>query len=308
MSERYALSGAPVAALHNENDGLARDSILWGQGVDASSGRAEAEEMTGICFDHLSLCDISALDLIDVASSLDCEAVSLFVLPLPLGPYRDLVNDLPARQEVIAALRANGLKVGVVEPFMLDASPDWSIMERTAALAAELGGDVNALAFDSEPSRQQDSMARLAEISREAGTRMTIEAFSMSSIRTPADALALAQASGDDVGLTIDTLHVMRTGGRWSDIAALPPERIFHVQLSDGPVCAPADLSEEAVGGRLPPGQGQFDLDTLVPILPATARIAVEAPSVADERLSPKERGAILMTATRALLARTGRS
>ena len=259
--------------------------------------------MTAICLDHLSLCDISALDLIEVAGQLDCSAVSLFATPLPLGPYRDLVNDSAARREVIAALRDKGLEVGIVEPFMLDAEPDWGAMERTAALAAELGGDINALAFDAEPGRLQESMGRLAEMARTAGTRMTIEAFSLSTARTLADALALAETSGGDVGVTLDTLHVKRTGGTWADVAAVPPERILHVQLCDGVQDAPVDLGAEAVSGRLPPGQGAFQLETLIPLLPADVRIAVEAPFVAPPGASPLERGRILVEATRALLA-----
>ncbi len=258
--------------------------------------------MSPICFDHLSLHDLPALAMIEVAGQLSCSAVSLFVRPLPIGPYRDLVTDAPARREVIAALRANGLSVGVVEPFLLDDAPDWEAMQATLALAAELGGDINALAMDNDPSRREDAMGRLAQMARAAGTRMVIEAFSLSPVRTPADALALAEMSGDDVGLTIDTLHVMRTGGTWADIAALPPERIVHVQISDGPLAAPGDLATEAVQGRLPPGQGEFRLGTLIPLLPAHARIAVEAPFAAPPGLSPLERGRILVDALEALL------
>lgn len=259
--------------------------------------------MTALCLDHLSLCDVPALELVEIAGTLECAAVSLFVRPLPLGPYRDLVDDPAARREVIAALRDTGLEVGIVEPFMLDETPDWSGMERTAALAAELGGDINALAFDHEPARLRESMGRLARIARSHGTRMTIEGFSLSTVRTPAEALALAEASGEHVGVTVDTLHVMRTGGTWADVAAVPPERIFHVQLADGPAQAPADLAVEAVSGRLPPGQGEFALDRLVPLLPAHARIAVEAPFAAPAGATALERGRILVAATRALLA-----
>ena len=263
--------------------------------------------MTGICLDHLSLCDVSARDLIDVAARLDCAAVSLFVAPLPLGPYRDLVHESAARREVVAALNDTGLGVGIIEPFMINATPDWDGLERTAALAAELRADINALAFDDQPERLRDAMARLAQIARAAGTRMTIEGFSLSTVRTPADALALAESSGDDVGITVDALHVMRTGGNWADVAALPPERIFHVQLCDGTLEPPADLATEAVAGRLPPGQGEFALEKLLPLLPAQARIAAESPFQAPEGLSPLERGRIIIDATRALFARVGK-
>lgn len=260
--------------------------------------------MDNLCLDHLSLSDLPVLDLIGVAAQLECGGVSLFVTPLPLGPYADLVNDMAARREVVAALRDTGLGVGIVEPFMIDAAPDWDMLERTAALAAELGGDVNALAFDDDPARLRDGMARLAQIARAAGTRMTIEAFSMSTARAQADSLALAEYCGPDVGVTVDTLHVMRVSGSWDAVAALPPERIFHVQLDDGPLAPPEDMGAEAVRLRLPPGQGEFDLDAFVPLIPPTARIAVEAPFAAPAGMTPLERGRIVVEATRALLAR----
>ena len=259
--------------------------------------------MTALYFDHLSLCDLSAYDVVEVAGQLSCTGVSLFVRPLPLGPYRDLVTDQAARREVVAALRDYDLSVGVVEPFLLDEHPDWDAMERTAALAAELGGDINALAMDMDAGRRRDAMGRLADLARAAGTRLVIEPFSLSPVRTPADGLALAEMCGDDVGLTVDTLHVMRTGGSWADVAALPPERIIHVQISDGTREAPADLASEAVQGRLPPGLGSFALEGLLPLLPGHVRIAVEAPFCAPPGTSPLERGRILVDAMRRLQA-----
>lgn len=266
--------------------------------------------MTALCFDHLSLVDCPALEMIEVAGQLGCSSVSLFVRPLPIGPYLDLVTDAAARRDVVAALRTHGLSVGVVEPFLLDAAPDWAGIERTIALAVELGGEINALSMDAEQARREDSMAQLAGIARSAGTRVTIEAFSLSPVRTPADALALAEVCGDDVGITIDTLHVMRTGGSWADVAALPPERVAHVQVCDGPLAAPATVEEiavEATQRRLPPGQGAFELEKLIPLIPSRARIAVEAPFVAPAGMSALERGRVVVDAMRSVLARTGR-
>ena len=35
--------------------------------------------MTALCLDHLSLCDVPALELVEIAGTLECAAVSLFV-------------------------------------------------------------------------------------------------------------------------------------------------------------------------------------------------------------------------------------
>ena len=258
--------------------------------------------MRPLCLDHLSLSDVAALDLIKIAAGVGCDAVSLFVTPAPLGPYRDLTSDHAAKAEVLSALRDTGLSVGIVEPFLLDEKTDWDLLERSAALAAELNGTINALCFDKEPSRLEASFGRLAEISHSAGARMAIEGFTLSTVRTLADALAMADTVGPEVGLTVDTLHIVRTGGSWENFAALPQDRIFHVQLSDGPFEAPTDLFAEATVARRPPGQGEFDIASFIPLVPAGARLAVEAPFRAPLGMTPLDRAQIIVEATRALM------
>jgi sugar phosphate isomerase/epimerase len=253
------------------------------------------------CLDHLSLYDVGALELIDVSAELGCDAVSLFVSPLPLGPYLDLVRDRGARSDVVRALASNGLSVGIVEPFLLEEQIDWEQMERTVDLAAELGGTINALCFDDEPLRLQASFGGLAGLARSAGVRMAVEAFTLSSVRTQSEALAMADTVGLEIGLTVDTLHIIRTGGSWADVDALPPERIWHVQLADGPLLPPDDLMREATVARLAPGTGEFELEVLIPRLPATARLAVEAPFTAPDGMSPLARARIMIDGARSL-------
>ncbi|WP_313801504.1 TIM barrel protein [Sphingobium sp.] len=249
------------------------------------------------CLDHLSLVDLDALTVIDAAASAGFASVSLFVTPVPISPTPDLVMDRAARTAVVSALRDTGLGIGIVEPFMLGPEPDWALLERSATLAAELGGTVNMLGLDPDHSRLVESLCRMVDICRGAGASAIIEAYPLSAIHSPAQALELARALGPDVGLCVDSLHVIRCGGDWSDIAALPPDRIRHVQLNDGPMSAPADRVEEAVFNRLLPGEGEFDLPALLPLLPDHAIIAVEAPSRAYARLDPRRRAARLMQA-----------
>ena len=130
---------------------------------------------------------------------------------------------------------------------------------------------------------------------------MGVEGFTLSSVRTLADALKLADTAGQEIGLTVDTLHVTRTGGTWADFAALPQERIFHVQLNDGPRLPPSDLYREATIARLPPGQGEFELRGLIPLVPETANLAVEAPFIPPSGMTPIERGRVIVEATRSL-------
>jgi sugar phosphate isomerase/epimerase len=255
------------------------------------------------CLDHLSLVDLDALTVIDAAAHAGFAAVSLFVTPIPISPTPDLIADKQARKAVVAALRDTGLRVGIVEPFMLDADPDWLLLERSAELAAEIGGAVNILGLDEDHARLRESLAHMVEICRKVQAPAIIEAYPLSSIRSPAQALGLAQGLGADVGLCVDTLHVIRTGCGWADVAALPPDRIRHVQLNDGPLQAPHDRVNEAVFDRQLPGQGEFGLQALLPLLPGHATIAIEAPSRALRQGEPHERAVRLMQSMQDLYA-----
>lgn len=257
--------------------------------------------MRHFCLDHLSLADLDALTLIEAAAQSGFGAVSLFITPVPISPTPDLVTDAGARLAVVDALAGAGLSVGIVEPFMLDAEPDWDMLHRAVALAAALGGTVNMLGLDEDTGRLLDTFGRMAELGRMEGAPVIIEPYPASMVRTCAQALRLAEGLGPDVGLCIDSLHVIRGGGSWADIAAMPPERIRHVQLNDGPLTPPIDRVEEAVFQRGLPGEGEFDLPALLPLLPAHARIAVEAPSRSLASLGAAERARRLMDAMTAL-------
>jgi sugar phosphate isomerase/epimerase len=257
------------------------------------------------CLDHLSLADVDALTLVRAASSAGFAQVSLFVSPVPISPTPDLTRSGAALREVRDLLRDEGLGLGIVEPFLLDDTPNWEALKRRAALAAELGGTVNILGMDFAPVRLGRSLERMIAICREVGAAAIIEAYPLSAIPTVIDALGHAEALGPDVGLCVDTLHVIRGGGNWADIAALPQVRIGHVQVSDGPLEAPEDRVNEAVFDRQLPGSGSFDLQNLTAHLPEypLARFAVEAPSHAFVGMTPERRARHLMSAMAAMFS-----
>lgn len=261
--------------------------------------------MRAFCLDHLSLTELDALGLIAVAADAGFGAVSLFVEPLPICDTPDLVKNAAARLAVASALRDRGLGVGIVEPFMIDREPDVARMQRRAALAAELGGMVNILGLEPDAAKLADGVAEVVRLCRIEGAPVVIEAYPASAIRTQGAALALAESLGPDVRLTVDSLHVIRSGGSWADVAALPPERIGHIQLNDGLLAEPESRMEEAVFGRLLPGAGEFDLPALIPYLPMHATLAVEAPERRPPDTTAAQQAKRLYEAMVALLAGT---
>jgi len=117
-----------------------------------------------------------------------------------------------------------------------------------------------------------------------------VEPMVFSALRTPAQARALLEAAGaDDAGVLVDALHLARAGGRPADLDALGPGRLPYVQLCDAASAAPADTDPEglrravaeAVGHRLPPGEGVLPLADLLSRIDPGAPVSLEVPNPA---------------------------
>ena len=71
------------------------------------------------------------------------------------------------------------------------------------------------------------------------------------------ETLALCEASGPNVGVTLDAWHWHHSGGTVGDIRAATPSRIVHVHVSDARAM-PAEQVQDDM--RLLPGEGVIDL------------------------------------------------
>ncbi|GAY11525.1 sugar phosphate isomerase/epimerase [Pseudonocardia sp. N23] len=68
-------------------------------------------------------------------------------------------------------------------------------------------------------------------------------------------------------GIAIDTWHLGKLGITPGDLAAIPPERLTFVELSDGQVANMPDHSRETTRHRRLPGEGEFDITGYVAAL-----------------------------------------
>ena len=100
-------------------------------------------------------------------------------------------------------------------------------------------------------------------------------------VKTLADALALIERSGTaNAAVTVDALHLARSGGSPAQVAALNAAQISYVQLCDGPASVPPQgYAWEAATERMLPGEGELPLRALVEAVPPGVLLAVEAPS-----------------------------
>ena len=107
--------------------------------------------------------------------------------------------------------------------------------------------DVNG--NDPDPSRLTDQFAALCALCAEHGLGVGIEFMMSTQVRTLGDALALIERSGaDNAAVTVDALHLARSGGSPRDVAALDAAQISYVQLCDGPAQPP----DQGTPGRRP--------------------------------------------------------
>ena len=81
------------------------------------------------------------------------------------------------------------------------------------------------------------------------------------------------------MGLAVDLLHLVRSGGAPDDIAAIPQELIFYAQFCDSnDLSANQDYATEAGSHRLTPGEGKLPIQEFIQALPKNIPIEIEVP------------------------------
>ncbi len=261
-----------------------------------------------LAIEPLTLMDIGARETVQIAAELGCEYVSMVLHePVPVLPCDPIVADLTLRRETAAAMKAGGVKLSNIECFNL--TPEAGPADFTAGLECgyELGART-ATAVLLQNDDRVDALAkyrRLCDMAVELNIRVNVEFFRGSkSMCRLADAFAFAKDSGRaNAGVTIDVLHLFRTGSSIAELQAMDPDLIGAAQLSDGPLTIdPEAQSTESVGERLVPGRGEFPLRALLQLLPASVIVGIEVPQNSlIGKVTPKDRTRILLEATRNL-------
>jgi sugar phosphate isomerase/epimerase len=150
-----------------------------------------------------------------------------------------------------------------------------------------------------------DSFGQLCRDAGTHGLRIALEFMPFSGVPDADSAWHMIADSGsDNAGLVLDTSHLFRSGGL-TTLAGVPIGRIDVVQLADGPADPPADLVDEAMFHRVPPGEGEFDLTLLLERLEAAGLRAGIGPELYRSGWSEREASQVaadLISATRRVL------
>lgn len=232
---------------------------------------------------HLTLLDLAAPDLIDVAAEAGFDAVGLRISPAGADDHPwPLLAQASLRARVHDRLNATGLSVLDVEVLRLDGAAKPRALEAVIDVAAELGARYALVnAYDREPARLREHFHELCELSVPRGVRPVLEFLPYSDVRTLAAALEVVRGSRG--GVLVDPLHLQRSGGSVCELAAVEPSLRPYLQLCDAPRAAPSldpdVLRAESRHDRLAPGRGELDLHGLLDAYSPEVPLSIEVPS-----------------------------
>ena len=194
-----------------------------------------------LSLEPLSLLDVGARECVDIAARTGFDFVSMVLQePAPMLPADPVVKDATLRRETIAAMRASGVRMLNIECFNL--TPEARLEDFAEAFAVGHGlGARTATAIAMPNGDRADLLAkyrRLCDMAAEMGIRVNVEFFAMAQGMCSLDmAVSLVRDSGRaNAGVTIDVLHLIRTGSSVEAMKAIDPGLIGGCQICDG-VC-----------------------------------------------------------------------
>ncbi|MCF8516905.1 MAG: sugar phosphate isomerase/epimerase [Rhodobacteraceae bacterium] len=240
--------------------------------------------MTPISLAHLTVLNLAPPQMIRLAAEVGYDRVGLRLIRVtdttPGYPLHQVPSALRATR---AALDDTGITVNDIEFVRL--TPDFKAETLLPFLEAgeTLGArQVICAPYDPDLSRMSNNLATLHALARPFGLSCVLEFFPWTNVPDLASArVAVERTGADDLGILIDTLHFNRSGSLLDDLTALPPQRLPFLHLCDAdvhPRYSTEDLLHAGRAERLPPGEGQIDLTSILARFPEILPIALEVP------------------------------
>ncbi len=233
-----------------------------------------------------SLLDVPFEERVAAASAAGFTGMGMY-----LGAYRDLKAQGWTARQVGALFDDHGLVLAELEalriwPTEAEAERQAGLEDLAYELADTLG--VRYLQGIGSPGVEPtaDGFAALCDRAAAHGLTVGIEYLPYTAVTDARTAGAVVDAAGrTNGGVCVDSWHHERGARDLDQIAALPGDRIVAIQLNDGTIAqADPDLDyrSDCLLNRRAPGDGEFDLGSLIRVLDAsgtTAPISIEAPS-----------------------------
>jgi len=262
---------------------------------------------------QITAMEAAPADLVSIASDVGCQQVCIFThIPISALPDQHIraafpVVTRPMGRKMLERLRDRCISVGNIEFFPVTADAPIESYREGLALGSELGAQ-RAVTHVHDPSdaRAVETLGRLADVAAEYGLSLGLEFMGL----TPAcnsvgrAVWFVTQVARPNLGIGVDALHLVRTGGTPADLAALPAHYFNYAQICDGHgLHLSADYLPEALD-RMMPGDGDFPLKAMIEALPQAVALDVEVPSVklADAGIPAVDRAREAVARARALI------
>ncbi len=257
--------------------------------------------MNPLRLEQISIFDVEPTEAVTIAEGLGVPMISLWTTG---GIEGARPVTAASKGAVLERLRSSPVVVDTAEAFLLGA--DVREAEASIALAAELGARaIVAVNLSVEADRAAGLLAELCALAQRYELLVSLEPVYMGVTHSPADGLSLVKEAGaPNAGLTVDLLHVYRSGTSLSELARLDPGVISSVQICDGPPSVAADAAiEEGMHSRMVPGTGSFDAAGFLRAIPPAVALGMEVPmrALRERGVSARERTRMVVEATRAL-------
>jgi sugar phosphate isomerase/epimerase len=238
---------------------------------------------------RLSLCHgcmahVSPPGFISAAAAAGFSRVSLRVTASSLDRNLSagLATDRRLQQETRARLEELGITLEEAEYAVILPTDESGAHEYLMDAAAALGAH-DIVATVSGFENVVDAGAAFANVCKQAADRglgVLLEFIAITSVRNLNDATALIRESRAwNARITVDILHLIRSGGAPADVAMHGAGLLGMGQLCDAPLRAPPDAAgqlAEMAGQRLDLGEGELPLCEFVAALPREVPIGVE--------------------------------
>jgi sugar phosphate isomerase/epimerase len=275
-----------------------------------TAASASGRPVRQLALEHQTVFGLPPVEFVHLAAGLGCQYLAIAPTGGPYNPHGyapySLRDDAALRRRMAAAMRDRAVSVSLGEGFTI--RPGSDVRDHAASLdaMAELGVPrINTVTMDPDLSRSFDQFGTLAEMAAAHGMETTVEfAPSLALADLDGALAAVRHVARSDFRLLIDCMHLVRAGHSAADLAAVDPELIGYVQLSDNTVRQRGVTYRDDSIDRMVPGEGEFPLREILAVLPPGVVIGLEVPmrSRAEAGEPTRERARRCVAAARRLL------
>jgi len=209
--------------------------------------------------------DVAPADMVTVAHEAGWPAVGIW--------FDGKVWDDKTSREVRQRLDDTGIVALDIEPIIPSVEGN-DFAEQLIEAAVIIGAQ--HILFTSrlkDQARTTERYQQVCELAESHGIKVVCEFLPIFPLNTLSMAADIVGTSGvSNGGVLIDNLHLSRSGSSIDDVKAMPIDLFPYLQICDAPAQCPTDfagLLDEALNGRLCPGEGSLPIVELLEAVPA---------------------------------------